>query len=54
MYNKNLETLNHDLSVESWGLATPWSGACQGNSNTTILTTIGAVSSVGLVIEQSP
>ena len=41
---QNLETLNHDLSVESWDLTTPWRGACEGISNTTtcILTTIGA------------
>ena len=45
---RNLETLNHDLSVETWDLTTPWSGACEGITSTTILATVGAVSSVGL------
>ena len=34
---QNLETLNHDLSVETWDLTTPWSGACEGITSTTIL-----------------
>ena len=50
---QNLETLNHDLSVESWDLTTPWRGACEGFSNATILTTIGAFG-VGLAIQQPP
>ena len=34
---QNLETLNHDLSVETWDLTTPWSGVCEGITSTTIL-----------------
>ena len=42
---QNLETLNHDLSVASWDLTTPWSGTCEGITSTTILATIDASAS---------
>ena len=45
---QNLETLNHDLPVESWDLTIPWSGTCGGITSTTILAAIGAVSKLPL------